>query len=120
MSGQTPVWKKYTQMTFKMGSRSHNNSQIFASCHLCKLVQNYYKYRNSFNIIRYENNSNQRQQFSCKLQDNANSNDSNHIFVIQENTRLKHRCPCRDSFVSVNTTGPYIRGSGTLGAILKR
>ena len=34
MSGQTPVWKKYTQMTFKMGSWSPNHSQIFASCHL--------------------------------------------------------------------------------------
>ena len=62
MSGQTPVWKKYTEMTFKMGSRSPNHSQIFASCHLCKLVQDYYKHRNSFNIIRCENNSNQRQQ----------------------------------------------------------
>ena len=61
MSGQTPVWKKYTQLSFKMGSRSPNHSHIFASCHLCKLVQDYYKYRNSFNIIRCENNSNQRQ-----------------------------------------------------------
>ena len=42
MSGQTPEWKKYIQMTFKMGSRSPNHSQIFASCHLCKLVQDYY------------------------------------------------------------------------------
>ena len=42
MSGQTPVLKKYTQMTLKMGSRSPNHSQIFASCHLCKLVQDYY------------------------------------------------------------------------------
>ena len=25
--------------------------------------------------------------------DNAKSNDSDHIFVIRENTRLKHRCP---------------------------
>ena len=24
---------------------------------------------------------------------NAKSNDSDHIFVIRENTRLKHRCP---------------------------
>ena len=56
MSGQTPVWKKYTQMAFKMGSRSPNHSQIFASCHLCKLVQDYYKYRNSFNSIRRDNN----------------------------------------------------------------
>ena len=39
MSFQTPVWKQYTQMNFKIGSRSHNHSQIFASCHLCKLVQ---------------------------------------------------------------------------------
>ena len=62
MSGQTPVLKKYTQMTFKMGSSSPNHSQIFASCHLCKLVQDYYKYRNSFNSIRCSNNSNQRQQ----------------------------------------------------------
>ena len=62
MSGQTPVWRKYTQMTFKMGSRSPYHSQVFASCHLCKLVQDYYKYRNSFNIIRCENNSNQCQQ----------------------------------------------------------
>ena len=62
MSGQTPVWKKYTLMTFKMGSRSPNHSQIFASCHLCKLVQDNFKYRNNFNSIRCENNSNQRQQ----------------------------------------------------------
>ena len=62
MNGQTQVWKKYTQITFKMGSRSPNHSQMFASCHLCKLVQDYHKYRNSFNIIGYENNSNQRQQ----------------------------------------------------------
>ena len=54
--------EKYTQMTFKIGSSSANHSQIFASGHLCKLVQDYYKYRNSFNIIRCENNSNQRQQ----------------------------------------------------------
>ena len=53
--------EKYAQMTFKMGSMSANDSQIFASCHLCKLVQDYYKYRNSFNIIRCETNSNQRQ-----------------------------------------------------------
>ena len=26
-------------------------------------------------------------------QDNAKSNDSDHIFVIRENTHLKHRCP---------------------------
>ena len=57
MSGQTPVWKKYTEMTFKMGLRSPNHSQIFASYHLCKLVQDYYKYRNSYNIIRCKNNS---------------------------------------------------------------
>ena len=39
MSGQTPVWKKNIQMTTsKMRSRSPNHSQIFASCHLCKLV----------------------------------------------------------------------------------
>ena len=25
--------------------------------------------------------------------DNAKSNDSDHIFVIRENTHLKHRCP---------------------------
>ena len=25
--------------------------------------------------------------------DNAKSNESDHIFVIRENTRLKHRCP---------------------------
>ena len=25
--------------------------------------------------------------------DSAKSNDSDHIFVIRENTRLKHRCP---------------------------
>ena len=25
--------------------------------------------------------------------ENAKSNDSDHIFVIRENTRLKHRCP---------------------------
>ena len=62
MSGQPPVWKKYTQMTFKIGSGSPNHSQIFASCHLCKLVQDYYKYRNNYNIIRCENYSNQRQQ----------------------------------------------------------
>ena len=62
LSGQSLVWRKYSQMTFKMGSRSPNHSQIFASCHLCKLVQDYYKYRKSFNIIRCENNSNQRQQ----------------------------------------------------------
>ena len=35
----------YTKMTFKMGSRSPDHSQIFASCHLCKLVQDYYKYK---------------------------------------------------------------------------
>ena len=61
-SGQTPVWKKYTLVTFKMGSGSPNHSQIFTSCHLCKFVQDYYKYKNNFNIIRRENNSNQRQQ----------------------------------------------------------
>ena len=56
MNGQTPVWKKKnTQMTFKMGSMSLNHSQLFA-------LQDYYKYRNNFNIIRCENNSNQRQQ----------------------------------------------------------
>ena len=43
--------KKYTQATFKMGSRSPNHSQIFASCHLCKLVQDYYKYRNSLTLL---------------------------------------------------------------------
>ena len=42
MSGQNPVWKKFTQMTLKMGSMSHNHCQIFASCHLCKSVQDYY------------------------------------------------------------------------------
>ena len=47
--------KKSTQMTFKMGSMSLNHSQLFA-------LQDYYKYRNNFNIIRCENNSNQRQQ----------------------------------------------------------
>ena len=26
--------------------------------------------------------------------DNAKSNDSDHMFVIRENMRLKHRCPC--------------------------
>ena len=51
LSGQSPVWRKYTRMTIKMGSRSPIHSQIFASCYLCKLVQDYYKYRNSFNII---------------------------------------------------------------------
>ena len=25
--------------------------------------------------------------------DNAKSNDSDHIFVIRENMRIKHRCP---------------------------
>ena len=34
--------EKYTQMNFKMGSSSHNHSQIFTSCHLRKLVQEYY------------------------------------------------------------------------------
>ena len=42
MSGQNPVWKKFTQMTLKMGSMSHNHCQIFASCHLCKSVEDYY------------------------------------------------------------------------------
>ena len=27
---------------------------------------------------------------------NPKSNDSDHIFVIRENTRLKHRCPLLD------------------------
>ena len=61
MSGHIPVCKKHTQMTFKMGSVSPNYSQVFALCHLCKLVEDYYKYRNRFNIIRCENNSNQHQ-----------------------------------------------------------
>ena len=41
MIGQTPVGKKYTQMTFKMGPRSPYHSHIFASCHLslkCKIT----------------------------------------------------------------------------------
>ena len=36
--------------------------------------------------------------------DNAKSIDSNHIFVIRGNTRLKHRCP----FVFTHR-GPYVR-----------
>ena len=42
--------EKYTQMTFKMGSRSPNHSQIFASCHLCKLVQDNYTSRKLLRI----------------------------------------------------------------------
>ena len=34
-----------------MGSRSHNHCQIFAACHLCKLVQDYYKYRNKLTLL---------------------------------------------------------------------
>ena len=44
MRGQNSVWKKYTKMTLKMRSRSHNHRQIFASCHLWISVQHYYKY----------------------------------------------------------------------------
>ena len=33
--------------------------------------------------------------------DNANSNDSEHSFVIRENTRLKHRCYFVDYFHQV-------------------
>ena len=44
--------EKYTQMALKMGSRSHNRRQIFASCHLYISEQDYHKYRNSSNIIR--------------------------------------------------------------------
>ena len=42
----------------EMRSSSHNHCQIFAVCTLCKSVQDYYIYRNSFNIMRCENNSN--------------------------------------------------------------
>ena len=52
MRGQNSVWKKYTKMTLKMRSRSHNHRQIFASCHLWISVQYYYKYINKYNIIR--------------------------------------------------------------------
>ena len=38
-------------MTLKMGSLSHNHCQIFSECHLCKLVQDYYKYRNSLTLL---------------------------------------------------------------------
>ena len=41
--------------------KKKKKKKIFASCHLCKLVHDYNKYRNSFNIIRCENNSKQRQ-----------------------------------------------------------
>ena len=30
--------------------------------------------------------------------DNAKSNDSDHIFVIRENTRRKHRCPYSNGY----------------------
>ena len=33
------------------------------------------------------------QTICVSSKDNAKSNDSDHIFVIRENTRLKHRCP---------------------------
>ena len=33
--------------------------------------------------------------FTCvSSKDNAKSNDSDHIFVIRENTSLKHKCLC--------------------------
>ena len=54
--------EKYTQMTFKMGPMLPNYFQIFASSHLCKLVEDNYRYRNNFKIIRCENNNTQRQQ----------------------------------------------------------
>ena len=38
-------------MTLKMGSRSYNHCQIFAACHLCKLVQDDYKYKNSLTLL---------------------------------------------------------------------
>ena len=63
MLSQNPVWKEYIQMTFKIRSMPYSHCQIFASSHSCKSVQNYFKYENSFNIIRYENNCNQRQQW---------------------------------------------------------
>ena len=43
--------EKYTQIAFKMGSRSPNHSQIFASCHVCKLVQYYYKYKKVLTLL---------------------------------------------------------------------
>ena len=43
--------EKYTQMTLKMGSMSHNRCHMFATCHLCKSVQDYYKYGDSSNIL---------------------------------------------------------------------
>ena len=34
-------------------------------------------------------------QTTCvSSEDNSKSNDSNHIFAIRKNTRLKHRCHC--------------------------
>ena len=34
-----------------MGSMSHKHYQIFAACHLCMLVYDYYKYRNSLTLL---------------------------------------------------------------------
>ena len=40
--------------------------------------------------------------------DNAKSNDSDYIFGIRENTRLKHRCPCMRSCAHKVPTVYYI------------
>ena len=50
--------EKCTQMTLKMGSRSHNRCHMFATCHLRKSVEDHYKCGDISNIIRCENNSN--------------------------------------------------------------
>ena len=51
------------------GSRSHNHCQIFAACHLCKLVQDCYKYRNSLTLLGVKiiaTNANNNVDVICK------------------------------------------------------
>ena len=45
----------------------------------------------------------------CYSKDNANSNDSGHIFVIRENTHLKHRCLLRLKILMICLYNAYFR-----------
>ena len=45
--------------------------------------------------------------------DNAKSNDSDRIFVIRENMRLKHRCP----YDSNNSHSPFLQCALLIGKL---
>ena len=105
------------KMALKMGSRSNNRRKFLHHAtyvYQCKIIINEEivptllgvkiiasKANNNVNVkallrksltIKHDNLG--FMQTTCvSKNDNAKSNDSDHIFVIRENTRLKHRCP---------------------------